>query len=360
MTEVNDDAMRSLAARLAEAERLEEARLRKRQKAPTDTSPARDVQVCDPTPATPGTAEPHIEVVLVPSADASLDVPSAPGLVELWLRGYHGTTQSTYRDVVRDYERTIGEPLEGLLAGRGRAHGLAAAYRVKLLERNLAPNSVNLRIAALRSFINKAGELQIIDWVLKTKGLPSTVLRDTRGPGVEKIRAALKTVKSSKFPIRDAAFVWLMFALGLRRGEVASLRLEDVDLEAKTIKVAGKGSGGERVTLTITPQLLTALAAWLAVRGPHPGSLFGLTARWIGHHLRISLGIRAHGFRHTAITETLRLSNGNVRAVQRFSRHKDMRTVQKYDDAREDMGAPLSAGISLLVDDPSPNDDPGK
>ena len=40
---------------------------------------------------------------------------------------------------------------------------------------------------------------------------------------------------------RDYAILRLLFDLGLRRGEVMSLRLEDVDLEAGLLKVLGKG-----------------------------------------------------------------------------------------------------------------------
>jgi integrase/recombinase XerC len=37
------------------------------------------------------------------------------------------------------------------------------------------------------------------------------------------------------------------------------------------------------------------------------------------------LGVmRPHGLRHAAITEALELTRGDVRAVQRFSRHRDL------------------------------------
>ena len=46
---------------------------------------------------------------------------------------------------------------------------------------------------------------------------------------------------------------------------------------------------------------------------------------------------RPHGLRHAAITEALDKTGGDVRAVQRFSRHADVRTLQAYDDARTDL-----------------------
>lgn len=147
---MNDDAMRSLAARLAAAERLGEARAGRRQKRDeqtrTEPTPTKEAQA----PSAPKVDEVESPAAtLVPlaasSMDTLIDVPSAPGLVDLWLRSYVGTTQSTYRDIVRDYERTVGEPMEGLLVGRGRAHGLAKS----LMQCSAAPSRSH---PALRSF----------------------------------------------------------------------------------------------------------------------------------------------------------------------------------------------------------------
>ena len=44
---------------------------------------------------------------------------------------------------------------------------------------------------------------------------------------------------------------------------------------------------------------------------------------------------RPHGLRHQGITRLLDLVNGDVRKVQRFSRHAKIETVMRYDDAGE-------------------------
>ena len=50
-------------------------------------------------------------------------------------------------------------------------------------------------------------------------------------------------------------------------------------------------------------------------------------------------GVRArpHGLRHAAITEALELTGGDVRRVQRFSRHRSLQTLLRYDDNRQDL-----------------------
>ena len=53
-----------------------------------------------------------------------------------------------------------------------------------------------------------------------------------------------------------------------------------------------------------------------------------------------------HGIRHTAITEALNLTQGDVRAVQRFSRHRDVRVLTIYDDNRTDLGGKVARMVA--------------
>jgi integrase/recombinase XerC len=57
---------------------------------------------------------------------------------------------------------------------------------------------------------------------------------------------------------------------------------------------------------------------------------------------------RAHGIRHSAITTVLDLSGGNVRAAQRFSRHRDLATLLRYDDSREDLAGQMARLAAAL------------
>ncbi len=105
-----------------------------------------------------------------------------------------------------------------------------------------------------------------------------------------------------------------------------------------------------------------ALAAWVEARGTEPGPLFtnfdrarkgGLITGTSIYRLIRGLGERAgsrarpHGLRHAAITEALELTRGNVRTVQRFSGHKDVRTIERYEDNRQD----IAGEVARLVAD---------
>ena len=128
---------------------------------------------------------------------------------------------------------------------------------------------------------------------------------------------------------RDLAIVRLIHALALRRGEVASLDLADVDLAGSVVHVVGKGHTDPK-PFTVPPKTLKAIKDWIAVRGDRPGPLFfrldyaagsgipnHLTGEAIWHIVR-ELAKRAavgrlvwpHALRHHAVTSALDKTGG--------------------------------------------------
>ena len=151
-----------------------------------------------------------------------------------------------------------------------------------------------------------------------------------------------------------------MYDLALRRGEVASLRLEDADLVGRRIWIKGKGRNGAKEVVTLPAATAAALGQWLEVRGIESGPLFtnfdharkgaGLTGSAIWYLVRrvgekAGVSTRPHGIRHAAITEALYMTK-DPRAVQRFSRHADLATVLRYDDNREDLAGQVAATVA--------------
>jgi integrase/recombinase XerC len=67
--------------------------------------------------------------------------------------------------------------------------------------------------------------------------------------------------------------------------------------------------------------------------------------------------VRPHGLRHHSITRVLTLTGGDVRAAQKFARHRKVETLLVYDDSRTDIAGEL---VRLLgADDPTPPGEPG-
>ena len=49
------------------------------------------------------------------------------------------------------------------------------------------------------------------------------------------------------------------------------------------------------------------------------------------------------------LTEALDLTNGNIRAVQRYSRHRDLRILNLYDDNRTDLGGDVARLVAANI-----------
>lgn len=297
---------------------------------------------------------------------------AAPALLEMFFAGRNESTLRAYRADVEDFRQFVGvatahEAAHCLVdAAHGEANALALAYRAHMVRRGLQAATINRRLAALRSLVKLANTIGLVPWSLKVSNVKAQAYRDTRGPGVDGFRAMLAVVetRADAKGLRDVALVRLLHDCGLRRGEVVGLDLEDVDMAGRRVFVRGKGKT-DKQPVTLPVQTRDALGAWLDVRGPTPGPLFinmdrarkgsGRLAGASVHEIikrvgeQAGLRVRPHGLRHLAITTALDLTRGDMRAVQRFSRHADVRVIGVYDDARVDMGGEVAQKVANSV-----------
>lgn len=309
-------------------------------------------------------------------------------LVAAFFAGRNPRTLRAYRQDLADFAAFLGTPdvrvaADTLLGGgHGAANARVIAYRAALVDRGLSPATINRRLAAVRSLVKLARTMGLVPWSLEVDSVATMRYRDTRGPGaagVARLLAVLADRDDDK-AVRDRAILALLYDMALRRGEVVALDAEHVDLAAGTLSILGKGRK-ERETLTIPEPTHRRLAAWLERRGDAPGPLFrnmdpagkgkdgdrdgrltGTSLYRIVRDLGQAAGVRArpHGLRHAAITDALDATNGNVRAVQQFSRHRDVRVLTRYDDNREDLGGVIARQVAsrLALHTPHPSTPP--
>ncbi len=146
---------------------------------------------------------------------------------------------------------------------------------------------------------------------------------------------------------RDHAMLELLYASGLRVGELTRLDWHDLDLQARTLRVVGKG-GKERLVPFGKPAA-QALSRWLAVWQPlrnlsgRPGEPVFLNYR--GNRLAarsvrrildrcvkracLASGVHPHTLRHTFATHLLE-SGADLRAIQELLGHSSLSTTQRY------------------------------
>ena len=138
---------------------------------------------------------------------------------------------------------------------------------------------------------------------------------------------------------RDHAALLLMYGLGLRLSEVSGLRDADLDLEARTARILGKG-GKERV-VPVPGGCVQGLAAYRAVRPPTAGAFLAgrggaalstrTLARVVDRAALRALGRHAtpHQLRHSFATHLL-AGGANLREIQSLLGHASLSTTQRY------------------------------
>lgn len=286
-------------------------------------------------------------------------------LLEAFLEGQGPATRKAYLSDLEafaaylqlDSARTAADRL--LASGHGPANATVLAWRSAMVESGLKPATINRRLAAARSLVALAKALDRVTWDLDIRNVKSQAYRDTNRAGpargaLDGVLAAWEARGDGK-RLRDIALLRLLHDLGLRRQEAINLDLADVDQDRSAVAIVGKGRA-EPELLTLPAETLTAIKAWLTARGTEPGPLFPnfdrakqgdgrLTGRAV-HKICTKHGFRPHGLRHLAITEALDLTGGDVRGVQRFSRHRDLKTVLIYDDNRQDFGGRIAEKVA--------------
>ena len=146
--------------------------------------------------------------------------------------------------------------------------------------------------------------------------------------------------------LRDAAILELMYATGIRVGELCGLDIDDVDFDRNVVRVFGKGRKERTVPFGLPAA--RALRSWLsdgrpALRrdgvgaalfvGARGGRIDQRVVRQVVHD-RVGAvpgapDIAPHGLRHTAATHLLE-GGADLRTVQELLGHASMATTQVY------------------------------
>jgi site-specific recombinase XerD len=141
---------------------------------------------------------------------------------------------------------------------------------------------------------------------------------------------------------RDRGLIELLYSSGLRRAELSTLNVGDVDFLSGVVRVLGKGSK-ERV-VPVGTEALTRLREYLRSRGgPADGEPLFVNARearlssdgvafvvrrWARRSALLK-NVTPHVFRHSFATHLLN-RGCNIREVQEMLGHADLSTTQVY------------------------------
>lgn len=224
-------------------------------------------------------------------------------------------------------------------------------YILWLKEREYASATVARKVAAMKSFCgfllrtgalpdNPADEL---DSPKVKKHLPTTLTPEE----VDQLLAQPGKVGETAKALRDTALLEMLYATGMRVSEIAGLALEDIDLNAGSVRCVGKGNkervmplyaeaakavavylekgrpvllghNADETTLFLNPrgERLTRQGLWLIIKG---------YARQLGLQDRVT----PHTLRHSFATHMLN-GGAQLRQVQQLLGHANISTTQVY------------------------------
>ena len=229
------------------------------------------------------------------------------------------------------------------------------AFRTRQMEKGLSPATVNLQICTLRMVAKQA-------WL---KGMMSIEtysaireVKSVRGSRVSKGRAlntretgkliASSELKGTSIGVRDAAIIALAVGCGMRRAEIATLKLSDINHDTRIITILGKGNKQRKVAPS--NDAWERLKDWLSLRGEEGGEnvfvavkkgdniqpYWAITASAIYQLLKSRAGdsqvsaFTPHDLRRTFATRLLE-SGADINTVRQAMGHSSVITTQRYD-----------------------------
>ncbi len=267
---------------------------------------------------------------------------------------------ATERGASDRYQLAVRQRLEAFIGWLRREHRLAnlddlteghvTGWLQRRLNDGLQPSSLRQHVVAIKlwcQWLHQRGHLgpdpaAAIDSPRPRPKLPATMAEDAVGRLLESIpEGAVEPLD-----LRDRAMLELLYASGLRVSELTSVRLEELDLRRRLVRVTGKGDKTrivpfgqaaadalDRYLQRARPALVrprTRSFLFLSIRGAQ------LTTERIRQIIRARAGaagieqhVWPHLMRHSFATHLL--GNGaDLRVIQEMLGHADIGTTQVY------------------------------
>ena len=280
-------------------------------------------------------------------------------------------TRRVYQKDIQNFLSDINLELGKFLSlDRHGAYALVSRYKGELIKNNLKSATINRRLAAIKSLVAFSYNCGHSDFMLESvKGEKLSAYRDTSGVDPETFKRVLSGIdRTSLKGVRDYALLMLLWSNALRRSEVSKASIADFDPVTKTLRIFGKGRGNNAETVSLGSGTVMAIMAWLEARGEvnpdkslfvsiNPGYRDGrLSTQGIYNIVSdrfqsagITKTMSPHRVRHSSITAALEATGGDVRRVQKLSRHSSLNTLLIYDDNRKNHQKEVSDLLDSLV-----------
>ncbi len=221
-----------------------------------------------------------------------------------------------------------------------------------LYARGLTRQSISRKISTLRAFYRHLSRLGIVTAdPAQRVSLPKVPKKVPVHLEPDHVRALVEApVLSRDGGLRDRSILELLYATGIRVGELTGLNVDDLRLGTGMLRVRGKGRKerevpfGEparlaldawmpvrqRILFTARDDVRDARALFLNLRGGRltERSVLRIVQFWMSR-TAVRLAVSPHALRHSFATHLLN-AGADLRLIQELLGHSSLSTTQKY------------------------------
>lgn len=224
-----------------------------------------------------------------------------------------------------------------------------------LNKKYLKYKTIKRKIASVKAFYSYLEYEEIIDYspfnkiktkIKEPKLLPKTIQKDYIDKIIHLLLKDLKNSKTEfqkKISLRNITLISVMFSTGIRVSELCNIKLKDIDLLEKKLKIFGKGSK-ERILYLGNSNVVQLCQMYLTYNNTCKKNEYFFLNKFnkklseqtvrillkkIESELELSTHITPHMFRHTFAT-TLLEKGVDIRYIQNILGHSSISTTQIY------------------------------
>ena len=267
----------------------------------------------------------------------------------------------------RNYAKAL-DLLFAFAAGRPLTRALLMEYRATM--DGLAPSTVNVRLAAVRKMVTEAQRNGLLsaEEASNLTDVPNIRQRGTRlGNWLTKEQARellLVPDRSAPKGKRDYAILALLVGCALRRRELASLTVEEIQMRENRWVIADlRGKGGRIRTVAVPVWVKNGINAWQTAAGIEEGPLLRSISKGgeVGESLSDwavwsvvteaakEIGIEnfgAHDLRRTC-AKLCRKAGGDLEQIKFLLGHSSIQTTERYLGSEQEIAVAVNDSLGL-------------
>jgi len=268
----------------------------------------------------------------------------------------------------RNYAKALDD-LFAFCASRPLSRALLMEYRTTI--DHLSPSTINVRLSAIRKLVGEAQRNGMIglEEAANLSDVPNVRQKGTRlGNWLTREQAKELLAVPDRSTLkgkRDYVIVALLVGCALRRRELATLKIEDLQLrEGRWVIIDLRGKGGRIRTVAIPIWVKQGIDAWMAVAKLDKGRLLrplSKSGKIIGDELgdwaiwsvveqsSKQIGIEhfgAHDLRRTC-AKLCRKSGGDLEQIKFLLGHTSIQTTERYLGSEQEIEIAVNDNLGL-------------